>query len=103
MTDSRFGVTELDELPDDLRERIGVIAEKSGFVPNIFRALGHRRRIEQKLRQECRTVAYELRTWSGRIRRLPPPLSAWTSARDAPRPAAQTFREWWRTEHGDTR
>jgi len=38
--DSRFGVTELDELPDDLRERIGVIAEKSGFMPNIFRALG---------------------------------------------------------------
>src|ERR1700722_8776072 len=39
---SRFGVTELDELPEDLRERVGVIAEKSGFVPNIFRALGHR-------------------------------------------------------------
>src|SRR5215467_183609 len=35
-------MTELDELPDDLRERIGVIAEKSGFMPNIFRALGHR-------------------------------------------------------------
>src|SRR5207248_9709248 len=39
---SRFGVTELEDLPDDLGERIGVIAEKSGFVPNIFRALGHR-------------------------------------------------------------
>jgi uncharacterized peroxidase-related enzyme len=39
---SRFGVVELDELPEDLRERIGVIAEKSGFVPNVFRALGHR-------------------------------------------------------------
>jgi len=39
---SRFGVTELDELPPDLRERVGVIAEKSGFVPNIFRALGRR-------------------------------------------------------------
>jgi uncharacterized peroxidase-related enzyme len=42
MADSRFGTTEPDELPEDLRERIGVIAEKSGFVPNIFRALGHR-------------------------------------------------------------
>ena len=31
----------------------------------------------------------------GRIRRLPPPLSAWTTARDAPAPPAQTFREWW--------
>jgi uncharacterized peroxidase-related enzyme len=39
---SRFPVVEQDELPDDLRERIAVIAEKSGFVPNVFRALGHR-------------------------------------------------------------
>ena len=39
---SRFGVTELDELPDDLRARLEPIAEKSGFVPNVFRALGHR-------------------------------------------------------------
>src|SRR5256885_13919760 len=39
---SRFGVVELDALPTDLRTRIGDIAEKSGFVPNIFRALGHR-------------------------------------------------------------
>jgi L-lactate dehydrogenase complex protein LldF len=37
----------------------------------------------------------------GRIRRLPPPLSAWTAARDAPAPPAQTFRDWWRHEHGD--
>ncbi len=35
----------------------------------------------------------------GRIRRLPPPLSAWTGARDAPEPPAQTFRQWWRAEH----
>jgi uncharacterized peroxidase-related enzyme len=39
---SRFGVVEQDELPDDLRERIAAIADKSGFVPNVFRALGHR-------------------------------------------------------------
>ncbi len=37
----------------------------------------------------------------GRIRRLPPPLSAWSAARDAPEPPRQTFREWWRKEHGD--
>ncbi len=42
MAESRFGMTELDDLPQDLRERIGEIARKSGFVPNIFRALGHR-------------------------------------------------------------
>jgi uncharacterized peroxidase-related enzyme len=39
---SRFGAVPLEELPDDLRERIGAIAEKSGFVPNVFLALGHR-------------------------------------------------------------
>jgi uncharacterized peroxidase-related enzyme len=39
---SRFGAVSLDELPDDLRERIGAIAERSGFVPNVFAALGHR-------------------------------------------------------------
>ena len=42
MPDSRFGTAELDELPEDLRERIGAIAARSGFVPNVFRALGHR-------------------------------------------------------------
>jgi L-lactate dehydrogenase complex protein LldF len=36
----------------------------------------------------------------GRIRRLPPPLAAWSGARDAPVPPAQTFRQWWRAEHG---
>ncbi len=39
---SRFGHVELEDMPDDLRERIGAIAEKSGFVPNIFRALARR-------------------------------------------------------------
>ncbi|MEV6971278.1 lactate utilization protein B [Hamadaea sp. NPDC051192] len=31
----------------------------------------------------------------GRIRRLPPPLSAWTDTRDLPAPPQQTFRDWW--------
>jgi L-lactate dehydrogenase complex protein LldF len=31
----------------------------------------------------------------GSIRRLPPPLSSWTAARDAPRPPRQSFRDWW--------
>lgn len=42
MTVSRFGVVEPADLPDDLRERIEKIAEKSGFVPNVFRALARR-------------------------------------------------------------
>lgn len=39
---SRFPVVEPADMPEDLRERVGAIAEKSGFVPNVFRALGHR-------------------------------------------------------------
>lgn len=39
---SRFGVVNLADLPADLAERIGAIAEKSGFVPNVFLGLGHR-------------------------------------------------------------
>jgi L-lactate dehydrogenase complex protein LldF len=38
----------------------------------------------------------------GRLRSLPPPLSAWTSSRDAPAPPAETFREWWARTHGPT-
>lgn len=39
---SRFPVPELRGLPDDIRERILGVQEKSGFVPNIFLALAHR-------------------------------------------------------------
>ncbi|GGI86265.1 iron-sulfur cluster-binding protein [Saccharopolyspora subtropica] len=40
----------------------------------------------------------------GTIRRLPPPLSRWTDARDAPAPAEESFRVWWqRTRGGSSR
>ncbi|GAA0942132.1 peroxidase-related enzyme [Pseudonocardia zijingensis] len=39
---SRFGHVDLDDMPEDLRARIGAVAEKSGFVPNVFRALARR-------------------------------------------------------------
>lgn len=42
MAESRFGVVEVEDLPEDLRERIEAIRERSGFVPNVFRALGRR-------------------------------------------------------------
>jgi L-lactate dehydrogenase complex protein LldF len=37
---------------------------------------------------------------AGRIRSLPGPLAAWTGARDAPRPPAETFRQWWARTRG---
>jgi uncharacterized peroxidase-related enzyme len=39
---SRFGHVELEDMPEDLRARVGAISEKSGFVPNVFRALARR-------------------------------------------------------------
>lgn len=39
---SRFAVPELSQLPDDIREMIETVQEKSGFVPNVFLALAHR-------------------------------------------------------------
>lgn len=39
---SRFPVPALAELPDDIRERIEIVQEKSGFIPNVFLALAYR-------------------------------------------------------------
>ena len=39
---SRFPVPELKDLPDDIRERIEAVQQKTGFVPNVFLALAHR-------------------------------------------------------------
>ena len=39
---SRFKVPELNELPEDIRQRILAVQKKAGFIPNIFLALAHR-------------------------------------------------------------
>ena len=39
---SRFPVPEIKDLPEDIREKVLAIQEKSGFVPNVFLALAHR-------------------------------------------------------------
>ena len=39
---SRFPVPKLKDLPADVRERIQAVAEKTGFVPNVFLAMAHR-------------------------------------------------------------
>ncbi len=42
MSISRYPVPEMKDLPDDVRDRILAVQEKSGFVPNVFLALAHR-------------------------------------------------------------
>jgi uncharacterized peroxidase-related enzyme len=41
-TISRFKVPTLNRLPADIRARIEAVAEKSGFIPNVFLVLAHR-------------------------------------------------------------
>lgn len=41
-TRPRFPVPKLEDMPEDIRERISKVADKSGFVPNVFSALAHR-------------------------------------------------------------
>jgi len=39
---SRFDVPDIADLPDDIRDTIVAVQEKSGFVPNVFLAFAHR-------------------------------------------------------------
>src|SRR5690349_24964502 len=39
---SRFPVPRLEDLPEDIQERIAAVQEKAGFVPNVFLTLAHR-------------------------------------------------------------
>jgi len=39
---SRFPVPRLEELPQDIRDRIALVQEKAGFIPNVFLVLAHR-------------------------------------------------------------
>jgi len=39
---SRFPVPEIKDLPEDIRNRILAVQEKSGFVPNVFLVLAYR-------------------------------------------------------------
>ena len=39
---SRYPVPELSEIPEDIRERILAVQEKSGFIPNVFLVLARR-------------------------------------------------------------
>jgi len=41
-SESRYPAPELDSLPDDLRSTINSVAEKAGFIPNVFSILSRR-------------------------------------------------------------
>jgi L-lactate dehydrogenase complex protein LldF len=63
--------------------------------------MGDRRRYARALRAARRgsaPLAGVLRRRT--VRRLPWPMSGWTASRDAPLPAPESFRDWWRRSHG---
>jgi uncharacterized peroxidase-related enzyme len=39
---SRYPVPDLKDLPDDVREKMLLVQEKAGFIPNVFLTLAHR-------------------------------------------------------------
>ena len=39
---SRFPVPALDDMPEDIRDRLIRVQEKTGFIPNVFLVLAHR-------------------------------------------------------------
>ena len=39
---SRYPVPDIEDLPDDIREKVLAVQEKAGFVPNVFLVLAHR-------------------------------------------------------------
>ena len=39
---SRYPVPDINDIPEDIRDRILAVQEKAGFVPNVFLALAHR-------------------------------------------------------------
>jgi L-lactate dehydrogenase complex protein LldF len=57
-------------------------------------AFGRRRRFE--LAQRVGRIAQRPFVRGGSLRRLPPPLSAWTRTRDLRPVADESFRTWWR-------
>ena len=42
MASDRYPVPELEALPDDIKAQVVEVAEKAGFVPNVFLGMAHR-------------------------------------------------------------
>jgi L-lactate dehydrogenase complex protein LldF len=54
-----------------------------------------------KAAQRAASASRKIVGRSGKIRRLPPPLSGWTDTRDAPAPPPESFRAWWSRTRGN--
>jgi L-lactate dehydrogenase complex protein LldF len=86
--------------------RARVVGEKREKIISperaVFQASGWVLRSPRRLRaaQRAASAGRRLVGRTGRIRRLPPPLSGWTDTRDAPAPPPESFRAWWARTRG---
>jgi L-lactate dehydrogenase complex protein LldF len=93
-------------IPEVLVEQRARAVENQKHYPEriVFAASGYVLRSPRWLAAAQRVASASGRVVGrrGRIRRLPPPLSAWTDTRDAPAPPPESFRAWWaRTRGGE--
>jgi L-lactate dehydrogenase complex protein LldF len=65
----------------------------------LFHTFSTRERYE-RAQKIARAAVRPLARGRTTISRAPGPLAGWTTSRDLPTPAPETFREWWRRTHG---
>jgi L-lactate dehydrogenase complex protein LldF len=76
------------------REAAGRLDPERLSMRGLYRVFSSRERYERA--QRLARMASRPLVRGGRIPRAPGPLAGWTTSRDLPVPAAETFREWWR-------
>jgi L-lactate dehydrogenase complex protein LldF len=90
-----------------LRSKVVDTKREKHFSPErtVFNVSAHVLRSPRLLAaaQRAGSLAGRVVARSGRIRRLPPPLSGWTETRDAPAPPPESFRAWWARTRGSAR
>jgi L-lactate dehydrogenase complex protein LldF len=91
-------------IPEVLVEQRARAVENQKHYPErmVFGALGYVLRSPGRLAAAQRVASASRRVLGrrGLIRRLPPPLSAWTDTRDVPAPPPESFRAWWARTRG---
>jgi L-lactate dehydrogenase complex protein LldF len=91
-------------IPEVLVELRARAVENQGHYPEriVFGASGYVLQSPRRLAAAQRVASASRRVLGrrGRIRRLPPPLSAWTDTRDVPVPPPESFRAWWARTRG---
>jgi L-lactate dehydrogenase complex protein LldF len=65
-----------------------------------MRALFHTFSRRDRYERAQKLARLAARPFGAKISHAPPPLAGWTTSRDLPTPAKETFREWWRRTRG---